>query len=123
MIAYSVHTHIRARVRAYIYAHTHTHTYVYTWARARTRTYTYRQGHLYVIVRPRPANKLCPLNFSISTCINFLFFFLVVVNIINVELRYFIFQSVIKNVLQNICFLQILRPLRLWRPKVMALLT
>ena len=29
------------------------------------------QGHLYVPVRPRPANKLCPLNFSISTCINF----------------------------------------------------
>ena len=44
------------------------------------------------------------------------------VNIINVELRYFIFQSVIKNVLQKICFLQILRPLRLWRPKAMALL-
>ena len=39
-----------------------------------------------------------------------------------VELRYFIFQSVIKNVLQKICFLQILRPLRLWRPKAMALL-
>ena len=31
----------------------------------------YGQGHLYVPVRPRPANKLCPLNFSISTCINF----------------------------------------------------
>ena len=44
------------------------------------------------------------------------------VNIINVELRYIIFQSVIKNVLQKICFLQILRPLRLWRPKAMALL-
>ena len=41
-------------------------------------------------------------------------------NIINVELRYFIFQSVIKNVLQKICFLQILRPLRLWHPKAMA---
>ena len=33
--------------------------------------YNYNQGHLYVPVRPRPANKLCPLNFSISTCINF----------------------------------------------------
>ena len=31
----------------------------------------YGQGYLYVPVRPRPANKLCPLNFSISTCINF----------------------------------------------------
>ena len=31
----------------------------------------HRQGHLYVPVRPRPANKLCPLNFSISTSINF----------------------------------------------------
>ena len=44
------------------------------------------------------------------------------VNIINVELRYFICQSAIKNVLQKNCFLQILRPLRLWRPKAMALL-
>ena len=86
----------------------------------------YYQGHLYVPVRPRPANKLCPLNFSISTCINFHLKnqkkSLQHVNIINVELRYFIFQSVIKNVLQKICFLQILRPLRLWRPKAMALL-
>ena len=38
------------------------------------------------------------------------------------KLRYFISQSVIKNVLQKIYFLQILRPLRLWRPKAMALL-
>ena len=49
--------------------------YVYlTHARAHALilTYnTYTQGHLYVPVRPRPANKLCPLNFSISTCINF----------------------------------------------------
>ena len=29
------------------------------------------QGHLYVPVRSRPANKLCPLNLSISTCMNF----------------------------------------------------
>ena len=85
------------------------------------------QRHLYVPVRPRPANKLCPLNFDqymykfsfekpklkkITTCQHH----------IKVELRYFIFQSVIKNVLQKICFLQILRPLRLWRPKAMALL-
>ena len=86
-------------------------------------TYIYTRGHFYVPVRPRPANKLCPLNFSISTCINFHLKNqkrLQHVNIINVELRYFIFQSVIKNVLQKICFLQILRPLRLWRPKAMA---
>ena len=54
--------------------------------------------YIHVPVRPRPANKLCPLNFSISTCINFHLKnkkkSLQHVNIVNVELRYFIFQSV-----------------------------
>ena len=76
-------------------------------------THTLNQGHLYVSVRPRPANKLSSLNFSRQYMYKFLFKKpkkkgLQHVNIINVELRYFIFQSVIKNVLQKLCFQQIL---------------